>query len=185
MGAAEVLRSFARWCALDVIDVWEPDALVRRYLQTGNPDLRASARTSAQTTRFDQPPNLHSERRRNARRAAVRASYGPASTATPYRAARVAAHKARLAGASSHQQERQLGELLVRTAIRRGIESPALLFAQRVLRAAGQPLGLAEMALWNAEERSLALVWADAKQCDHPAPRPSFIQPQADSSGSP
>jgi hypothetical protein len=53
--ATEVLRAFARRCALDVIDSWDAPAVVRQYLQTGDESLReaswaaswAASRTSA------------------------------------------------------------------------------------------------------------------------------------------
>src|SRR3990167_6716612 len=38
--ATEVLRSFARKCALDVVHLWEAPPVVKRYLRTGDPKLR-------------------------------------------------------------------------------------------------------------------------------------------------
>ena len=45
--ATEVLQSFARKCALDVVHLWEAPPVVRRYLRTGDPKLRAAARDAA------------------------------------------------------------------------------------------------------------------------------------------
>jgi len=42
--AEEVLRHFARLCALDVIHLWDAPAHVAQYLRTGDEDMRAAAR---------------------------------------------------------------------------------------------------------------------------------------------
>ena len=42
-----LLRSFARWCALTVIDNWDAPRVVSEYLETGNECLRAAARDAA------------------------------------------------------------------------------------------------------------------------------------------
>ena len=44
--ATEVLRAFARACALDVIDEWDAPAVVREYLETGNESLWVAARSA-------------------------------------------------------------------------------------------------------------------------------------------
>ena len=41
--ATEVLRAFARKCALDVIDKWDAPAIVREYLETGDESKRDAA----------------------------------------------------------------------------------------------------------------------------------------------
>ena len=43
----QVLREFARWCALSVIDKWDAPEIVRRYLETGDESIRAAARAAA------------------------------------------------------------------------------------------------------------------------------------------
>src|SRR6201982_3742248 len=47
--ATEVLRHYARLCALDVIHLWEATDVMRRHLETGDESLRAAAevRTAA------------------------------------------------------------------------------------------------------------------------------------------
>ena len=45
--ATDTLREFARWCALQVIDLWDAPDVVRRYLETGAEDLRSAARDAA------------------------------------------------------------------------------------------------------------------------------------------
>lgn len=42
--ATDLLRDFARRCALDVIHLWDAPEVVRRYLETGDKKLRAAAR---------------------------------------------------------------------------------------------------------------------------------------------
>ena len=46
--ATEVLRSFARKCALDVVHLWKAPPVVKRYLRTGNPKFRVAARNAAE-----------------------------------------------------------------------------------------------------------------------------------------
>ena len=46
--ATDLLRTFARKCALGVIQLWNAPQIVRDYLETGNEELRDSARSAAQ-----------------------------------------------------------------------------------------------------------------------------------------
>ena len=41
--AGPLLRAFARWCALQVMRLWDCPAVVREYLGTGDESLRAAA----------------------------------------------------------------------------------------------------------------------------------------------
>ena len=43
----ELLREFARWCALSVIHLWDAPDIVRQYLETGDEKLRYAARDAA------------------------------------------------------------------------------------------------------------------------------------------
>ena len=45
--ATEVLRLFARQCALDVAHLWEMPDVVRQYLETGDEAIRDAARAAA------------------------------------------------------------------------------------------------------------------------------------------
>jgi len=45
--ATDVLRAFARRCALDVAHLWDMPPIVRRYLETGNESIRDAARDAA------------------------------------------------------------------------------------------------------------------------------------------
>lgn len=49
--ATDLLRAFARWCALQMIDLWYAPAVVRKYLETGDETLRATALCAAETAR--------------------------------------------------------------------------------------------------------------------------------------
>ena len=45
--ATDLLREFARWCALLVIDKWDAPAVVKQYLTTGDESLRSAAWSAA------------------------------------------------------------------------------------------------------------------------------------------
>ena len=72
--ATELLRKFARLCALDVIHLWNAPDIVIRYLKTGDESLRDAARAAARDTARDAA--RHAEW--NAAMAAAR-SIGPRS----------------------------------------------------------------------------------------------------------
>ena len=44
---SDVLREFTRWCALQVINLWDAPDVVREYLETGKEELRDAARDAA------------------------------------------------------------------------------------------------------------------------------------------
>ena len=46
--AEDMLRTFARRCALDVIHLWDAPDIVREYLETGDERKRAAARAAAE-----------------------------------------------------------------------------------------------------------------------------------------
>ena len=43
----KLLRDYARWCALQVIHLWDAPDIVRQYLETGDESLRAAAWAAA------------------------------------------------------------------------------------------------------------------------------------------
>jgi hypothetical protein len=45
--ATDLLREFARWCALQVVHLWQCPDVVRRYLETGDESIRGAARDAA------------------------------------------------------------------------------------------------------------------------------------------
>lgn len=47
--ATEMLREFARWCALQVTDTWDPPAVVVYWLLSGDEDARKAVRCAAYT----------------------------------------------------------------------------------------------------------------------------------------
>ena len=51
--AEPLLREFARWCALQVIDLWDAPPVVRQYLETGDESLRHAAGDAARGAAWD------------------------------------------------------------------------------------------------------------------------------------
>jgi hypothetical protein len=45
--AEPLMREFSRWCALQVIELWDAPEVVRQYLTTGDESLRGAARDAA------------------------------------------------------------------------------------------------------------------------------------------
>jgi hypothetical protein len=45
--ATDMLREFARWCALQAIDMWDAPQVVRDYLETGREEISRAARDAA------------------------------------------------------------------------------------------------------------------------------------------
>ena len=72
--ATDILRLFARKCALDVIHLWDAPDVVKRYLETGDESLRAAAWAAAGAAAW----------------AAARAAAGAAAGAVAWDAARAA-----------------------------------------------------------------------------------------------
>jgi len=94
--ATEILRKFARLCALDVIDLWDAPEIVVRYLKTGDESIRVAARAAASdATRY-----AASDAARYAVRAAARYAAWAAAWAAARYAARYAASDAAGAAAS-------------------------------------------------------------------------------------
>ena len=83
----KLLRDFARWCALQVIHLWDAPDVVRQYLETGDESLRAAARDAAWAAAWD------------AARAATRAAAWDAAWAAAWDAAWDAARDAAWAAA--------------------------------------------------------------------------------------
>lgn len=52
--ADDLLREFARRAALSVIDLWDAPNIVRRYLETGDEEIRAAARDAAWDKKTDE-----------------------------------------------------------------------------------------------------------------------------------
>ncbi len=94
MNVEDVLRDFARRCALDVIHLWNPPEIVLRYLKTGDPEIRAAARDAAEAAARDAARDA-------AEAAAWAAAWGDAGAA-----AGVAAEAAARAAAGAAQNRR-------------------------------------------------------------------------------
>ena len=89
--AADVLRHFARLCALDVIHLWDAPDVVVRYLKTGDESLRAAARAAAWDTAWDTAWAAAWDAAGDAARAAAGAAAGDAAWAAAWAAAGAAA----------------------------------------------------------------------------------------------
>jgi hypothetical protein len=81
--STELLRKFARQCALNVIHLWNPPAVVVEYLKTGNESLRADARAATRAAAGDAAGAAWAAARDAAgdARAAARAAAGDAAGA--------------------------------------------------------------------------------------------------------
>ena len=60
--AADLLRAFARQCALDAAHLWEMPELVRRYLESGDESLRAAAGAAAWAAASDAALDMQNDR---------------------------------------------------------------------------------------------------------------------------
>jgi hypothetical protein len=101
----QVLRKFARMCALDVLHLWDAPDIVVQYLKTGDQSIRAAARDA-------------SDAARDADLAAARAAAWAADAADAARDADLAAARAAArdaawatAGAALTKQSRRLARL--------------------------------------------------------------------------
>jgi hypothetical protein len=98
-----LLRDFARWCALQVIDLWDAPDVVRQYLETGDETLRASARDAAASAvawSASAAASAHNAASAVAWSAAAWAA-GAAADAAAWAAAKAAAAAAWAAGAAA------------------------------------------------------------------------------------
>jgi hypothetical protein len=93
----QVLRKFARMCALDVLHLWDAPAIVERYLKTGDESIRVAAA-------------------RDAAWAAVEAAAGDAARAADRDAARAAVDAAAAARDVARAKQSRRLERMVRAA---------------------------------------------------------------------
>ena len=68
--STEILRAFARWCALQVIHMWDAPDVVSQYLETGDESLRDAARDAARAAAYDAAYDAARAAAREARAAA-------------------------------------------------------------------------------------------------------------------
>ena len=94
VNSTDVLRKFARQCALDVAHLWNMPSVVRQYLETGDESLMAAASAAVRDAAWD------------AARAAVRAAAWDAASAAARAAASDAARDAAWAAAWDVQNTR-------------------------------------------------------------------------------
>lgn len=103
---SDVLRDFARRCALDVIHLWDAPDVVVRYLKTGDENLRDAARAAAWAATWDATWDAARTAARTAARAAGAAAWAAAGTAA-WDAAGDAAGAARAARAAAGAAARE------------------------------------------------------------------------------
>ena len=89
-----LLREFARWCALQVIDLWDAPQVVRDYLETGDESIRDAAWDAAWDAAREAARDAAREAAWAAARAAARAPASGAARAAAWAAAWVAASAA-------------------------------------------------------------------------------------------
>jgi hypothetical protein len=115
--AENILRQFARQCALDVVHLWNCPAVVLQYLQTGKEELRtaagASARDAAQVAAWAASWSAVLDADQVAARVVARAAAQDAAWAS----ARAASSARAAAQAASRKQQSRLLEKMVRAAL--------------------------------------------------------------------
>ena len=102
LSAAEthaLLRECARWCALQVIDLWDAPQAVRDDLETGDESLRAAARAAASAAARAAASAAAWDAASAAASAAARAAASAAARAAAWNAASAAARAAASAAA--------------------------------------------------------------------------------------
>jgi len=102
--ATDLLREFARWCALEVIHLWEAPDVVKRYLETGDESLRREARTYA-----DAASNASDASAYDASNASA---YASAASASASNAASNAASAYAYAASAREKQNQKLEEMI-------------------------------------------------------------------------
>jgi hypothetical protein len=129
--STDVLRKFARQCALDVAHLWNMPPVVRQYLETGDESLRAAAGAAAGAAAWA------------AARGAARDAAGAAAWAAAWGAARDAASDAAGAAAGA-----------AAWAAARGAASDAAWAAARAAARDAQTTRLTEMVMALTPEKS-------------------------------
>jgi hypothetical protein len=101
--AEPLMREFSRWCALQVIELWDAPEVVRQYLTTGDEGIRDAARAAAwaaaRDAAWDAARAAAWAAARDAARAAARAAAWAAARDAAWDAARDAARDAAWAAA--------------------------------------------------------------------------------------
>ena len=98
---AVLLQDFARWCALQVIDLWDAPDVVRQYLTTGDETLRADAWLASERAVWASAAASRAAREAAAEAAAAEAAAAARASARADAAARVAAAAAASASAAA------------------------------------------------------------------------------------
>ena len=102
--AEPVLREFARWCALQVIDKWDAPTVVREYLESGDESKRDAAWAAAWAAAWTAARDAAWAAARDAAWEAARDAARDAAWAAAWEAARDAAWAAAWAAARDAQR---------------------------------------------------------------------------------
>lgn len=79
-------EEFARWCALQVIHIWNAPKVVREYLETGNEEIRGEALDTHINAQLPNPAGTSHRASRTAWRAVYRGCDGSSYSAASYAA---------------------------------------------------------------------------------------------------
>ncbi|MBU0944485.1 MAG: hypothetical protein KKE53_08530 [Proteobacteria bacterium] len=111
LDATDILRRFARLCALDVIHLWYAPDIVIRYLKTGDESIRAAARDAAWDAAWDAARAEARDAAWAAARDAARDAAWDAARDAAWDAARAAARDAARA-----RQQNRLTQMIIKKA---------------------------------------------------------------------
>ena len=109
--ASEILRKFARLCALDVTRLWEAPRVVICYLQTGDESLREEASSAARKARMDAAGAAASYREMDAAKYAAKDVAWDAAWAATRNVESAAAYDSAWAAATAGAREKQNARL--------------------------------------------------------------------------
>ena len=105
--ATDILRKFARLCALDVVHLWNAPEIVVKYLKTGDESLRDAARVAARVAAWDAAGAAARDAAWDAARGAARGAAWDAARGAAWDAAWGAAGDAAWAAAEAAAGDKQ------------------------------------------------------------------------------
>jgi hypothetical protein len=103
--ATELLREYTRWCALQVIELWDAPEIVRRYLLTGAESLRYAAGSAAEYAAWSAARSAAGSAASSAARSAAWSAAGSAAWSAAGYAAVYAARSTAWSAAKYAQRE--------------------------------------------------------------------------------
>jgi hypothetical protein len=116
----KLLRDFSRWCALQVIHLWDAPDVVRQYLETGDESLRSAARSAAESAARSAAESAARSAARSAAWSAAESAAWSAAESAAESAAWSAAESAAESAARSAEIEECAAELERRAIVAMG-----------------------------------------------------------------